>query len=377
MIIGPSLKMGGMERASANLASHCSHAGHTVLYHALFRQNRFFSLAEGVQFDEPPAGRNTARLDLNWTLLRIRRAVREFRPDTVLVFNKFYSAVTILALVGVRVPVFVSDRASPLYPWPRHVAAFNRLVFFLLRPAGAIAQTRVAAEHQGRYFGPRVPIRVIPNAILPAEFHEVERRRQVLAVGRLTDPLKGFDRLVAAFARVGETDWKLVFAGGDEEGAELKAQAAELGIAARVEFLGRVRDLGRLYAESGIFVIPSRSEGFPNALGEAMAAGLPCVSFDFVAGPRDLIEDGVNGHLVPDGDLDGMAERIRRLTRDEGERAWLGRNARASARRLDAARVAEQVVEFILGGPGAGGRTGTDESRGAASMSAQVSRPND
>lgn len=340
--------MGGIQRASATIAAACYSAGHVVSYHAIFRQEHFFELPDGVLLDEPAPGRNERQLELMWTVGRLRRAVRQFQPDAVLVFDKFYSAVCVLALAGMRVPVFVSDRASPLYEWPRHVAAFNRIVFSLLRPAGVIAQTTIAARFQTKYFGARVPIRIIPNAVKPVEMRRVERKPWILAVGRLGDPLKGFDRLVSVFARLGDIGWKLVFAGSDDGDARLRSQVAALGLSERVEFRGAVRDMDSLYAESGIFCLPSRSEGFPNALAEAMMAALPCVCFNIVAGPRDLIENGVSGFLVPDGDLDGMAAVLRSLTSNPSQREFVGANAMVASRQCNPDVVTRRVLEFIL-----------------------------
>src|SRR5690606_2343592 len=135
-------------------------------------------------------------------------------------------------------------------------------------------QTAIAATYQKKIYGEKIPIRVIPNALRPVTLYpEIRRKKWILAVGRFGDPLKGFDRLIKAFSKIHAHDWYLVFAGGDRDGEALKTLANELGVLERVLFLGKVIDLDRIYAEAGIFVIPSRSEGFPNALCEALAAG--------------------------------------------------------------------------------------------------------
>ncbi len=347
-IVGPSLKMGGIERASSTVANAMAAQGVDVRYIALFRQERFFTLDRRVEFTEPPAGLNETRLHLGRTLRWLRKMARESDPDSVLAFNYFYGAIVRLALAGLRCPVYVSDRSSPAYRWPRKAAWFSRAVYSLLPPAGLVAQTGVAAAHQLNRFGARTRVHVIPNALRPVERHDRARQKTVLAVGRLSDPLKGFDRLVEAFALLPDLGWELVFAGDGGGEADLRRQAEERGIGRRVRFLGKVADIDRVYAEAGIFVIPSRSEGFPNALCEAMAAGLPCVSFDFVAGPRDIITDGEDGYIVPDGDLNGLADRIRYLIERPDERERLGRNACAIAARLDMHKISRQYLDFIL-----------------------------
>ncbi len=340
--------MGGMERASSNLANFFASRGHEVIYIAMFRYPRFFSLDPSVKYYEPEKA--FKRLPILQTIIRIRKQVKAFAPNTVLVFNKFFSSLVLLALIGTSMPVYISERSSPLYKWPRKISVFNRLAFWLKSPTGVIAQTRIAASYQQTYFGKHVSIAVIHNSVrAPVKLKEVERENWVLGVGRLTDHHKGLDRLIEAFSHVQARDWKLVIAGGDEQGQHLKEQAKRLGIEdSRIQFLGKVHDMNVVYQTARIFVIPSRSEGFPNALCEAMVSGLPCISFDFTAGPGDLIEDGVNGVLVPNGDIRQLANKIEYLIWNEEVREGLGRNATQVIHKLREDIVGERFLDFIL-----------------------------
>lgn len=342
--------MGGIERASVNIANIIASFGHDVIYIALFRQNHFFDLEKSINFIEP-SGFNKKSLNLVRSLFWVRKTVMRQKPDAVLVFNYFYGAIACLALIHTHNRVFVSNRASPIYNWPKHIALFNYSVYSLTAPTGMIAQTKLAAKHNKIFFGDRTQIKIIPNALRKVQlFPEVERKKQILAIGRLNDKLKGFDRLIDAFARIKNQEWILVFAGGDEEGIELKSQAKSYGVLDRIVFLGKVKDIDRVYAEAGIFVIPSRSEGFPNALCEAMAAGLPCISFDFIAGPKDIITNGYDGILVENNNIELLAEAIELLIEDESERLRLGENAMKIRERLDEMKIGQLYLNFILGG---------------------------
>jgi GalNAc-alpha-(1->4)-GalNAc-alpha-(1->3)-diNAcBac-PP-undecaprenol alpha-1,4-N-acetyl-D-galactosaminyltransferase len=347
LVIGPSLKMGGIERASSTFANELSALGYKVIYLAVFQHEKFFELDPAITFDEPDDGSNITRLDLFKTIKRIRRQVIHYNPDGILAFNKFYAALASLALIFTRYQLTVTERSSPFFYWRLKLRLINRLAFFLKRPKGVLAQTNIAAEHQRRYYGTGMTIRVIPNPVRPIKLYpEIERTNFILAVGRLDDYLKGFDRLLDVLVKV-DPSWPLVFAGGSDN-QKLKQKINKLGLSERVKFIGAVRILDPVYAEAGIFVIPSLSEGFPNVLCEAMASGLPCVSFDFTAGPRDLIENGVNGILVDDGDIVGMATAINRLIRDEKMRKHIGENAKQIRERLDAKIIARQTADFIL-----------------------------
>jgi glycosyltransferase involved in cell wall biosynthesis len=265
-----------------------------------------------------------------------------------LAFNKFYAALTAFSLIGLSVPLFISERSSPFYKWPKKIEGINRLAFLLKKPRGVIAQTRTAASFQAAQYRGSV-VQRIPNIVRDVRlFENIEREPFILAIGRLNDPLKGFDRLLEALSKT-TTDWPLYFAGGEADTDEsIKALLVSKGLDKRVHFLGKVLAMDELLAKAGMFVIPSRSEGFPNALVEAMAAGIPCISYDFVAGPQDIIENNTNAVLVPEGDIHGLAKAIDSLVLDPEKRAFLGKNAIKVREEYRADKIAQEIKNFIL-----------------------------
>lgn len=348
IIVSPSLKMGGVERAGVNIANTFAAQGKDVVFVALFQQEQFFHLLPTIQFYEPK-GFNKIKLSLVKSVLWLRKTIKQNNPETILVFNYFYGAIVQLAVIGLKIPVFVSDRGSPFYKWPKHVKLFNDVVFSLFPPKGIVAQTQIAADLKASFYKKRTKIRVIPNALREVQLYpEIQRQKQILAVGRLGDQLKGFDRLIDAFALLKNQDWELIIAGGDEDGEYLKKQASKLNIFARIQFLGKVKDIDRIYAQAGIFVIPSRSEGFPNGLCEAMAAGLPCISYDFIAGPRDIITDGQNGIIIENGKIDALAAAIDHLIENPSEREKLSINSMNIRERLKLEKIGKEYLDFIL-----------------------------
>lgn len=347
-VVGPCLNMGGIERASSTIANQFAEQGHDVLYLAIFKHPRFFKLHPQVVYDEPLDGTNVTKLNLLKTILRIRKTVTKFNPDSILAFNKLYAALTLIAVIGLGKKVYISERSSPFYKWRRQMDLVNRFAFTINPPDGVIAQTNIAAEYQKRKLPKNTKITVIPNAVRNITLHpEIARKNWILAVGRLDDNLKGFDRLIDAFTLCETSNWQLVFAGALETAGLLQQQAERLGLTDRIVFLGKIENMDEVYAQASIFVIPSRSEGFPNALCEAMAAGLPCISFDFTAGPRDIISNGVNGIIVPDGDLQQLATAIDAIASDAGKRAELGKNASEIATRLESSKIGKAYFDFI------------------------------
>jgi glycosyltransferase involved in cell wall biosynthesis len=179
-------------------------------------------------------------------------------------------------------------------------------------------------------------IHVIPNPVgdqFAEEGVQVQSVRGpiVLAVGRLV-PQKGFDLLIKAFHLVVQrhTGWSLTIVGCGPQEAELKRLAAELLPEGTVAFRGAVKDPERYYRTAGLVVVPSRFEGFPNALVEAMACGCAVIAADCPGGISDIVRHEIDGLLIPPEDIQALAREMNRLIGDEGERTRLA--ARASER---------------------------------------------
>lgn len=159
---------------------------------------------------------------------------------------------------------------------------------------------------------PRLRIDVMPNATpaYPGEPSTLENK-VVTAAGHLR-PKKGFDRLIDAWALVAERhpDWELrIFGSGPMQG-KLERQIDRLGLQGKVRLMGYSTRLRDEMAQSSLFVLSSRVEGYGMVLVEAMSCGVPVVSFDAPSGPASIIDHGVDGFLVPNGDIPGMARRI-------------------------------------------------------------------
>ncbi len=346
LIIAPCLAMGGIERASSNTANGLSELGAKVYFLSLFKKEAFFKLNEGIEIIEPQ-GFNKTKLSLFKSILWIRKEVKRVNPEHILVFNKFYGAITALALLGTKYPYFLSERSSPLFVWRQPMRAINKFAFSIKPPKGVIAQTKIAAEYQRKYFK-KTEVIVIPNSVREVQlFPEIKREKVILAVGRLNDYLKGFDLLIESFAKLKNQDWELHIAGGDEEGEALKEQAERLGVINRIKFLGKVKEIDKCYAYAGMFVIPSRSEGFPNALAEAMTAGCCCIAFDFVAGPNEMITNGVDGILVPSGDTQKLAEAIDDLIVKDDFRDVLAQKAIKTSQHFKKSTIISKIANVI------------------------------
>jgi len=164
-----------------------------------------------------------------------------------------------------------------------------------------------------------------------------EREPELLAVARLV-PQKGLDLLIRAFASLHESvrsGWRIVLVGDGPERGALEALAQQQGIRDQVVFEGFQSNPLRYMQRASIFTLPSRFEGMPNALLEAMAAGLPSVVSDASPGPLEMVCDGRQGLVVPNENIEALAAALQQLMRDQRLRERMGMEARTTLRALD------------------------------------------
>jgi GalNAc-alpha-(1->4)-GalNAc-alpha-(1->3)-diNAcBac-PP-undecaprenol alpha-1,4-N-acetyl-D-galactosaminyltransferase len=174
-------------------------------------------------------------------------------------------------------------------------------------------------------------ILILPNPINPElsnkRIENVNRKRQVLSVGRLTDQ-KNHELLIKAFARAKIRDWQLIIIGEGENRVNYEQLIKDLNLKDKVCLIGRQKDMAKYYNTCSVFAFSSNYEGFPNALIEAMHFGMACISTDCPTGPSELISNEVNGLLVPMNDTTAMCEGLLRLMNEEKTRMVFGEEAK-------------------------------------------------
>lgn len=315
----------------------------------MFKDEVFYKLDPGVQIIEP-AFRKRSNLTYAFFLFPfLRRKIRKIAPDAVLSFGERYNSYVLLATRGLPVPVYISDRSSP----HKNLSSFNLWMSKVLykRAAGVVAQTTKAADLLSRRLkGAQDNIRVISNPLREIQRSDPLKKNQIVALGRLVRE-KRYDRLLEVVSFLNNKSWKLIIVGDGYMRSEVENWILEYGVQDRVILAGQQKEVDPYLAESKIYVLSSDIEGYPNALCEAMAHGLACISFDCVAGPSDIIEDGLNGILIEDGYTELFARELDQLIEDEDKRKQLGEEAEKIRARHHGDRIFEQYLEFILSGP--------------------------
>jgi GalNAc-alpha-(1->4)-GalNAc-alpha-(1->3)-diNAcBac-PP-undecaprenol alpha-1,4-N-acetyl-D-galactosaminyltransferase len=362
-----SLNAGGAERVMTTLANAWVARGWQVdlfTTHDAGRAPHYpLSPAVGLRSVDP---RLPSPFRQAATVRNLRAAIRAARPDVVVSFLNYTNIMTLAACRGLTCPVIISERLDPrVIPIGRAWSLLRRLTYpwaTLL-----VAQTSTAAELYGALTGGRV--RVIPNPVhTPAQRPAdpaspvAADRRTILCVGRLQKQ-KGFDIALRAMSLLGPAcaDWRLVILGEGPERPNLERLRDELELGDRARLAGQVADTWPWLRQAGIFLMSSRSEGFPNALTEAMAAGLPVISTDCPSGPADIITPGADGLLAPTEDPAALAEALARLIGSEELRTRFAQAAPGVLERysLDSVLVAwDRVFEESTGTAGEPGKLG-------------------
>ena len=350
-LVIPSLQAGGMERVMSEIAWHFAVKPGTEVHLVLYGLSReiFFPLPENVSIHKPSFKfNNHFRFFSTFrTIFFLRKKVMKINPDTILSFGEYWNSFVLLALLGLEYPVFVSDRSQP-------DKSLGRLHDFLRKKLypkakGVIAQTQKARDIYRSIYQHK-NICVIGNPIRLVTGESTFRKNQVLMVGRLISS-KNQDRLIRIFLDINEPGWQLVLVGYDhlkqQHSERLAAMISENNAQERVILAGKQVDVGKFYLESKIFAFTSSSEGFPNAIGEAMSGGLPVVAYDCVAGPSEMIRDGYNGYLIPMFDDKLFARKLGELMRDEARRNEMSLNAMNSIKIFEKEKVCEQMWHFI------------------------------
>lgn len=350
---------GGVERTSIELMNQMCRRGHQVFSISWDQAGAqaYYPMDERIQWLKLDCGDPSKRADWGsrWKrLAKIRAHVKRVEPDIVLAYLDSIFLSTRLSLIGLGIPVVEAERCS--------AARFERLrsplgtllTFQSLRLAKRIT---VQFESYRDDYPPFLRGRIvsIPNPVFPAARRADPAGRPgahkiLLSVGRLAYQ-KNHRVLLDAFARVAREapDWTLVVAGDGPDRRALAERSAELGLQARIRLPGTVRDVGKLYAAAHLFCMSSLWEGFPNALAEALAHGLPAVGFAHCRGVRDLIEDGETGVLAKGPqDAATLAGALGPLMLDAPRRKELGERAARSMARFSPDDLFDRWERFFV-----------------------------
>ena len=353
MFVLAGLGAGGAERVVSLLSGEMIQRGHAILvvsfdapddpvYHSLHPQVDTVRLAI-------PAGGGSLLRGIGASRRRtaaLRRLLKQRRPDVVISFLTKINVISVLASAGLHIPVIISERNNPS---AQRAHPFWAVAWKIAarRASAIVLQTEAIKSLYPAHIRSRAV--VIPNPVVPATVEREPHEGRVLtAVGRL-EWQKGFDLLIKAFAAIAGDfpDWKLVIWGEGAERSRLQWLADQTACSDQIDLAGKSPSQADWIRKADLFVLSSRYEGFPNVLIEAMAAGVPALSFRCDFGPEEIIDDGVDGVLVEPENIENLAHALRNLMENEKFRSDIGAAALASMARYRVSEVVSKWEAFV------------------------------
>jgi glycosyltransferase involved in cell wall biosynthesis len=334
---------GGVERMIIAVMNAMAARGHQV---DLFTWDEadaeaFYPMASGISWHRLDMGDPQIKAGAQLILRRaktFRAIVRRVRPQAIICFQHGPYLALRLYTLGLGIPLIAAERNAPTQFEHTRAGRIRRFVAF---NSFRFARALIVQSEGCRKLYPvflRDRIITIPNPVFPApvmaqpDCADQEARFHILSVGRLSYQ-KNYTSLISAFVRVAVMfpEWDLVIVGEGEQRQDLESMIAQSGLVGRIKLPGTVTDTSRYYGKAHLFCLPSRWEGFPNALAEALAHGLPSIGYAGCAGTNELIEDGRTGLLAAgNGDAKSLADVLTLLMRDHERRRRMGAAGRES-----------------------------------------------
>jgi GalNAc-alpha-(1->4)-GalNAc-alpha-(1->3)-diNAcBac-PP-undecaprenol alpha-1,4-N-acetyl-D-galactosaminyltransferase len=352
LLLVSSMGSGGAERVAATLANAWTTRGYQVTlmptfsgrgdcFYTLLPKVRLIYLADLIYNKSRNLFNQLVRLN------KLRRFMADERPDVIVSFLSNVNVAAVIASAGLDLPIIICERVDPFVMPSSRLLKLACCLTYPYANALMVQTQSVANKYAlNGWMGRLIPVipNPVPEHLLSVQSTLVNKNKRLLSIGRF-DEQKQFDVLIKVFATIASNhkDWSLRIIGDGPLREALVQQVAANYLLGRVEFPGRSSNIVEELSQADAFVLTSAYEGFPNALLEAMAVGLPCVAFDCPSGPREMSEEGQVAVLVPLNDEQQLAHELDCLMADDEARKSLGNKARASViERYGLAKILEQ-----------------------------------
>lgn len=342
-IISGSLSRGGAERVSIYLADKLRDFGLETVLVTMRVADKEYPLPEGVTRVCVPNGET-------YSIFSLRNTLKKLRPDVVLIMGSSNVTYAMPASMGIGAKIIVSERNSPANFAGRRITKW--LSHYLFRFAnGYVFQTNEAKDYYKNIIGDKGAVIFNPLFTdgLPEPYYGI-REKRIVTAGRLVDQ-KNQELLINAYSLLPDSyrDYIVEIYGDGPNKDKLINLIKSKGLEKNIYLKGNVSDIFERICKASCFVMTSNFEGMPNALIEAMAIGLPCISTDCpCGGPRELIQDGVNGMLFNVGNTRELADSLEKVLSDNVLSKALSTNALFIKEKLRADSIVKQWYNYIM-----------------------------
>ena len=340
---------GGAEKQNVMLANAMVESGHDVTLISISVDNNCYPLNKKIRYEYLPDKKiNVLRIVTRYS--DIKKKLKKLKPDITISFWFQSAYITALMQKSITGKVIYSERGDP---GDKEYSGALGIVRALTLPLidGFVFQSKGAKS----YFNKKVQLKsvVIPNPVWvrKEDFPIIrERRKVIVTVGRL-HAQKNHKLLIDSFAKIADDfqDYNLEIYGDGELREQLSKQIMNLGLSERIILKGTSKKIHSLIYDASLFVLTSDYEGLPNTLMEAMALGLPCISTDCrPGGARELINDGVDGIIVPCGNVNRLAEAMKKILADSNHAQMLSENAKTKMKKYSPSIIYDKWEDFFV-----------------------------
>jgi GalNAc-alpha-(1->4)-GalNAc-alpha-(1->3)-diNAcBac-PP-undecaprenol alpha-1,4-N-acetyl-D-galactosaminyltransferase len=356
VVVTSDMKSGGSQRVLSTLLNELSNTGVQItLLTRSIPESDFFQLNKNINRTVLQGHEGTGNLftaifyNIKW-ILKLRRAIRQSQAPVVLSFVAGTNILVVLACFRLKLHTVISERNDPARQSLGLAWDFLRRLTY--RHANVVTANSYGALESLKQFVPVHRLAYVPNPLKVVSRTDVQREKIVLNVGRFHEQ-KAQDILITAFAMIASEypEWKLAFLGQGKLKSKLSAQADQEGIGNRILWLPPTPEPYEHYARASVFALPSRHEGTPNALIEAMAAGLPSIVSDASPGPLEVALPDKDVLVVPVEDAEALSAALEKLMVEKNVRQIMGENARKSVGRFEMSGVLATWNRILLLNP--------------------------
>lgn len=328
-----SLSSGGAERVVSNLSNGLIENFEIIIitfeksepFYELDKRIKVISCIEKIK----PSNFIIQSLNLNFLLAK--KIYQTFKNENIHLAIGFITSANILTTIAAKIygiPCIISERNNPMFENVPRLWVFMRNIIYPMANTLVVQTNGVKKLYEKSIKSKKIVILPNPIANKLSELRDINSKKEklILTVGRLNKN-KGHTDIIKIFSSINNDIWKLLIIGDGEEKQNLLGLIKNLNLNNKVKIISSIKQIDKYYNISSIFVFASKSEGFPNALLEAMHFGLPCVAFDCDFGPSELIKDSSNGFLIPLGETNAFKRKLMELIYNATLRQKLSLNA--------------------------------------------------
>lgn len=337
----PNLGKGGMERFLSIISDELIVKEKQVVIITLLNNTVEYKFNESIRIIHINDIWNGNKINL---FIKLYKTLKVIDPKKVIGFSEVFNPLSILASKLNGLDVYVSDRSNPLLRYKMR----DKLTRFITYPIsnGILAQTELAKSvFLKRNLNKNIS--VIPNPLMKFRKAKINSSKKVIITSGRLIPTKNHKELIDIFYEVVKDEWKLIIIGDGNERENLEKQVKELNITEKVFFAGQQDDMEFWLNKGSVFVYTSLSEGFPNALNEALGKPLATIAYNCPAGVSDLIDNNLNGFLIPLGNKSLFIEKLRMLINSEELRLRLMNEAVKSRKKYKSEVITNKLLDFI------------------------------